>query len=84
MAVRTTKSKVTTGDREVDERQPVFKDFDDRTEKHPRASILSHFADCCPAKKLYAAAAMGKIAVKPMPIVAAVSKPAPAPTKAAR
>ena len=45
MAVRTTKPKVTTGDREVDERQPVFKNFDDRTEKHPRASILSHFGD---------------------------------------
>ena len=51
MAVRTNsqtrpiKPKVTTGDREVDERQPVFKNFDDRTEKHPRASILSHFGD---------------------------------------
>ena len=45
MAVRTPKPKVTTGDREVDERQPVFKNFDDRTEKHPRASILSHLGD---------------------------------------
>ena len=45
MAIGTRKPKVTTGDREVDERQPVFKDFDDRTEKHPRASILSHFGD---------------------------------------
>ena len=45
MAVRGTKSKITTGDREVDERQPVFKNFDDKTEKHPRASILSHFGD---------------------------------------
>ena len=45
MAIGTRKPKVMTGDREVDERQPVFKDFDDKTEKHPRASILSHCGD---------------------------------------
>ena len=39
------KPKITTGDREVDDRQPDFKNFDDRTEKHPRASILSHAGD---------------------------------------
>jgi hypothetical protein len=39
MAIRQ-KTKLTTEKiAEVDERQPVFKNFDDRTEKHPRASI---------------------------------------------
>ncbi|MCY7321147.1 MAG: hypothetical protein LH660_04940 [Phormidesmis sp. CAN_BIN36] len=42
---RPIKPKVSTGDREVDERQPTFKEFDDKTEKHPRASLLSHAGD---------------------------------------
>jgi len=53
MAIGTRKPKVTTGDREVDERQPVFKNFDDRTEKHPRASILSHFGDVTAPKSIH-------------------------------
>lgn len=37
--------EIVTGDRDFDRNRPEFKDFDDRDEKHPRASILSHLGD---------------------------------------
>lgn len=42
---RPIKPEVITGDREFDRNKPQFKDFNDKSEKHPRASILSHVGD---------------------------------------
>lgn len=39
------KKQVVTGDREFDKQQPTFKQFNDKDEKQPRASMLSHFGD---------------------------------------
>ena len=51
MALRNSRSsrrvepEVITGDRNFDKNRPNFKNFDDKGEKHPRGSALSHLGD---------------------------------------